>query len=347
MQASLYSTINSMRLQQQHHAPPNAGKSPGAVALAAVQAAAVARSPIDPLRHGAYHAQVMYKNLVPQVPQPTLVPRPTVTPSPHVNRYSSQNGVKQCSSPTMARTQATSQYVVPHATVSSPSRLASAAHSSHHLQAPPMSNVIPGSPGPPAQVQQLISTPSPRPSILRKRGDGSGTPVAAKRRLPFMVETPSSPSSSSQSVVPPYNAGPTPPAFEASKEGVNGTPEESPRKRMRKQQFETDAKPEQIKMAINVMQPIAGGSGAWRFSGHPGFITSGVVEKKKRGRPRTNSRPATALPLELHQSVSVFVDIDSPEEKIKPAAVPESARGSAASVPPVHIELPKSKSEVV
>ncbi|VDM74314.1 unnamed protein product [Strongylus vulgaris] len=374
MQANLYSTINSMRLQQQHHAPPNAGKSPGAVALAAVQAAAAARSPMDPLRHGAYHAQVMYKNLVPQVPQTPLIPRPTVTASPHVvNRYSSQNGVKQSSSPTIVRAQTASQYVMPQ--VSSPSRLAATSHGSYHLQAPPVSNVIPGSPGPPAQIQQIISTPSPRPSILRKRGDGSGTPVAAKRRLPFMDETPSSPSSSSQSVVPPYNAGPTPPAFELSKESVNGTPEESPRKRMRKQQFETDATPEQIKMAINVMQPIAGGSGAWRFTGHPGFIAPGIVEKKKRGRPRTNSRPATgfsniikgqsicvdlfpALPLELHQRVSVFVDIDSPEEKSKPVVASagtnlknlqvllESARGSAASVPPVHIDLPKSKSEV-
>lgn len=78
-----------------------------------------------------------------------------------------------------------------------------------------MASVIPGSPGPPAQIQQIISTPSPRPSILRKRGDGTGTPVAAKRRLPFMDETPSSPSSSSQPVAPPYNAGPTPPAFQS------------------------------------------------------------------------------------------------------------------------------------
>ncbi|EYC20042.1 hypothetical protein Y032_0023g838 [Ancylostoma ceylanicum] len=348
MQANLYSTINSMRLQQQHHAPPNTGKSPGAVALAAVQAAAAARTPIDPLRHGAYHAQVMYKNLVPQVPQPTLITRPPVTASPHVvNRYSSQNGVKQSSSPTIVRAQTTPHYVVPHQTVASPSRLVAGSHGSYHLQAPPMASVIPGSPGPPAQIQQIISTPSPRPSILRKRGDGTGTPVAAKRRLPFMDETPSSPSSSSQSAAPPYNAGPTPPAFQPSKESVNGTPEESPRKRMRKQQFETDAIPEQIKMAINVMQPIAGGSGTWKFAGHPGFITPGVVEKKKRGRPRTNSRPATALPIELHQSVSVFVDIDSPEEKIKPSSIAESiTRGSAASVPPVHIEVPKAKAEV-
>ncbi|KAK6760274.1 hypothetical protein RB195_021670 [Necator americanus] len=348
MQANIYSTINSMRLQQQHHAPTNTSKSPSAVALAAVQAAAAARSPIDPLRHGAYHAQIMYKNLVPQVPQPTVIPRPTVTASPHVvNRYSSQNGVKQSSSPTIVRAQTTPHYVVPHQTVGSPSRLAGGTHGSYHLQAPPMANVIPGSPGPPAQIQQLISTPSPRPSILRKRGDGTGTPVAAKRRLPFMDETPASPSSSSQPTAPTYNAGPTPPAFQPSKESVNGTPEESPRKRMRKQQFETDAIPEQIKMAINVMQPIAGGSGAWKFAGHPGFITPGVVEKKKRGRPRTNSRPATALPLELHQSVSVFVDIDSPEEKINPSSVSESAiRGSTASVPPVHIEVPNTKSQV-
>ncbi|KHJ94435.1 hypothetical protein OESDEN_05637 [Oesophagostomum dentatum] len=365
MQANLYSTINSMRLQQQHHAPPNAGKSPGAVALAAVQAAAAARSPIDPLRHGAYHAQVMYKNLVPQVPQPAMIARPSVTASPHVvNRYSSQNGIKQSSSPTVMRAQTTPHYVVPHQTVSSPSRLAAGSHGSFHIQAPPVANVIPGSPGPPAQVQQIISTPSPRPSILRKRGEGPGTPVAAKRRLPFMDETPSSPGSSSQSMVPSYNAGPTPPAFQSSsKESVNGTPEESPRKRMRKQQFETDTKPEQIKvagdlvcsciisllqMAINVVQPIAGGSGAWRFGdgSQPSLAKSGVVEKKKRGRPRTNSRPATALPIEMHQSVSVFVDIDSPEEKVKPVAMLDFTRGSAASVPPVHIELPKIKTEV-
>ncbi|RCN23826.1 hypothetical protein ANCCAN_30485, partial [Ancylostoma caninum] len=77
------------------------------------------------------------------------------------------------------------------------------------------------------------------------------------------------------------------------------------------------------------------------------FSTPGVVEKKKRGRPRTNSRPATALPIEMHQSVSVFVDIDSPEEKIKPSSISESIiRGSTASVPPVHIEVPKANAVV-
>ncbi|KAJ1371577.1 hypothetical protein KIN20_033553 [Parelaphostrongylus tenuis] len=100
-------------------------------------------------------------------------------------------------------------------------------------------------------------------------------------------------------------------------------------------------------MAIDVVQPIAGGSGAWKFAGHTGYITSGgAFEKKRRGRPRANTRPATALPMELHQSVSVFVDIDSPEEKLKPTIISESSsvsRGSTASVPPVHIEVPENE----
>lgn len=68
---------------------------------------------------------------------------------------------------------------------------------------PAISSVIPGSPGPPSQpMQHIISTPSPRPSILRKRGDATGVQAAAKRRLPFMKETSSSPNSSSQPAPP-------------------------------------------------------------------------------------------------------------------------------------------------
>lgn len=354
IQPNPYVTINNTRFEQQHHPPPGIGKPPGALPFTAAHAAAAiaARTNMEPLRHGAYHAHVMCKNIVPQLQSTTsLVSRPTIPLASHVvARSSSQNGLKQSPSPSLIRPQGMSHNVVSHQPVASPSRFSTGSHGFYHLQTPPISSVIPGSPGPPSQpMQHIISTPSPRPSILRKRGDATGVQAAAKRRLPFMKETSSSPNSSSQPAppaMPCVSTAPVPQLPQPKKEqSANGNTEESPRKRMRKQQFEMDAIPDQIKMAINVVQPL-GEDPDWKFEDRVGLMESlaaiGVTEKKKRGRPRTSARPATVLPTELRQSVSVFVDIDSPEDK-KPSFIaalsePPFARGSTASVPPVHLE---------
>ncbi|KAK6013334.1 hypothetical protein OSTOST_21380, partial [Ostertagia ostertagi] len=211
-----------------------------------------------------------------------------------------------------------------------------------------MANVTSASPGRAQQIPHIISTPSPRPSILRKRGDtGSAPGGSAKRRLPFMKDAPIPPTNPAQMATS-YSAGPTPQALPQTllpnAECSNVNTEESPRKRMRKQQFETDTIPDQIKMAIDVIQPVALGSEMWRLGDHSrlmdSFALMGIGEKKKRGRPRANSRPATVQPIELHQSVSVFVDIDSPKEGQANSLAGEPAcfRGTAASVPPVHLE---------
>ncbi|KAE9413485.1 hypothetical protein Angca_001052, partial [Angiostrongylus cantonensis] len=81
MQTNIYTTVSNMR----HVNFPIYKKSLGAAALATVQAAATSRTTMDPLRHGVYHPQAVYKTIVPQSQhQTTLIPRPIMTP-PHVS----------------------------------------------------------------------------------------------------------------------------------------------------------------------------------------------------------------------------------------------------------------------
>ncbi|WKY14840.1 hypothetical protein Q1695_000395 [Nippostrongylus brasiliensis] len=338
-------STGSAGLEQQYCSTSStSGRPPSVVPLTAVHAAAIAsRTGMEPIRSGAYHAHIMCKN-VPQLQQsPTLMgSRPPIAMASHVvGRSPSQNGLKQSSSPSFIRASQPVTHNVTSQKVVSPCRFGAGFY---HHQSSPMSSVISGSPGPPQPLPQIISTPSPRPSILRK--STMSTTSAAKRRLPFMKEESSSPSSSAPVTLvrsaPITTQAPQQPK-ESPKASASG---ESPRKRMRKQQFETDATPDQIKMAIDVVQPIVEGSDVWKYDDHAKLMGSlsgvGIPEKRKRGRPRTSSRPATVLPIELHQSVSVFVALDSPEEIKKSSFGSDSLcnRGSASSVPPVHLKIP-------
>ncbi|VDO69008.1 unnamed protein product [Heligmosomoides polygyrus] len=289
IQPNPYVTINNTRFEQQHHPPPGIGKPPGALPFTAAHAAAAiaARTNMEPLRHGAYHAHVMCKNIVPQLQSTTsLVSRPTI--------------------PLASHPQGMSHNVVSHQPVASPSRFSTGSHGFYHLQTPRCSKeAFAVHEGDVKFAKQFITTGSTGYALRQH----CACPAAS------------------------------------TAQSANGNTEESPRKRMRKQQFEMDAIPDQIKMAINVVQPL-GEDPDWKFEDRVGLMESlaaiGVTEKKKRGRPRTSARPATVLPTELRQSVSVFVDIDSPEDK-KPSFIaalsePPFARGSTASVPPVHLE---------
>ncbi|KAJ1371578.1 hypothetical protein KIN20_033554 [Parelaphostrongylus tenuis] len=210
MHANIYTTISSMRLQQLQPTQPSPDKSLAAGAFAAVQATTTSRTTVDPLKHGLYHPQAMYKNIVPQsAQQATLLPRATL--SPHLaNRYAVQNGTKRPSSPKLIRPQSAAHHLIPHQSVAAPNRLIpghSMAHGTYHVQA------APASPIPSQPVPQIITTSSPRPSILRKRGDGSNASSIAKRRLPFMEETSTPSSTTSQTTVQQGSAGTAPPTL--------------------------------------------------------------------------------------------------------------------------------------
>ncbi|KAK5980752.1 hypothetical protein GCK32_004243 [Trichostrongylus colubriformis] len=343
--------MHCTRMEHQLHMPSSTMQTSGVVSSTTVNALPTAPTRAHVDTQAPYHGHAVSKNVTPQLQESsTLASRPASIslPSHALGRSAPQNEIKQCSSPNFARSQALSHSVMSNHPLISPSRFLSGSHGFYQLQAAPMFNVIAGSPGSPAQhLQHVMSTPSPRPSILRKRGDTFGTPGAtAKRRLPFMHEASSSPSNSAQ-LATHCNPGPPSQTVLLNAECNNGNTEESPRKRMRKQQFETDTIPDQIKMAIDVVQPVAVNSEMWTFSDHSrlmeSFAMMGVTEKRKRGRPRTSSRPATVLPVEMHQSVSVFVDIDSPEEgqTMSSAIEQKPFRGSASSVPPVHLDETK------
>ncbi|GMT35827.1 hypothetical protein PFISCL1PPCAC_27124, partial [Pristionchus fissidentatus] len=221
---------------------------------------------------------------------------------------------------------------------------------------------------PSPSTPQVMATPSPRPSILRRKGTDHS---AAKRRLGFdesnaqtvgeyataqlasgaigmsdpkkikleadiKREIPDVPSTSSGN---PFGT----PSFPMPPPAVPSSAEPTPqKKRQRKQQFDANQAPEQIRMQISdpPLVPIMG----MHSSDYPGgmyyYQLPPEAPKKKRGRPSSLAKEQALIEVQS-TTRSVIVDVDQPKivaEKKKGGRKKQAPGLTLPLVPQAHIK---------